>query len=1476
MATIEYKITPSDTVGVGIEEFQPADLSLVNRFKINSALEPQDYVELHIYSLNGERLQSIYNYTQYKALQDSSTGADQNLSTLYIDPQQDIISYGFSQGDVKLLYHFLKLLSTGVFFISEISNDRTELRVKTNGVFPVDELNQLLQSFQSTAYFPEFRLNFSNNELIIGVNLRIEGEDLFIKLYEPLPSSFQEKSQFLLVGKVSDSYTFTVETVSTPTPPTYTQLRSANFDVEVDTGTSTPTEFLDYNELYTYPVTSSYYRLLTQASSSGVEISVDYTNFEDFVHFSSATERLANFKYKLQLVQTYESASTAANLATTTAYYDNLITGVVSKFDGYEKYLYFESGAYAWPKSNSLPPYLNLDTTDTQAVTWYNIQLASASLYDELNESGLEYAIPEFIRQDPANEPYSLFLNMIGQHFDNVWIYAKAVTDKYDADNRLGYGVSKDLVSDVLKSFGVKLYNSNFSIANLSSLLLGEWYDSGSEQINSFVTASNSPTPDQDVLQETYKRIYHNLPYLIKTKGTERGLRALINCFGIPSGSLEISVFGGVNSFSTSPYFGSALPTGSKVRLGNTGSLVAGDTLSYYTSIQKENKKYTQDVNVVEVGFSPAYNINNFIEGVITGSFDIDQYIGDPRYLNESNYNSISNANLYSVAETLLSGSDAYNVFDFIRLIKFFDNQLFKMVRDFVPARDITTSGIIIKPHVLDRSKIKSPSVEWNRPEYSASIDTAFITASDGGSINTYSTAYTASVPGLLGTVFQIENTEVEKYNGELGGTVLDLYTGSLNTTNTYLQVNYPELRYNSTGSASNIFPVTGEYTWKYITAGPTANRTLFVDTIYLNKVTKDALDIDRALSRLNPGDTIKYQVSGSRTDGTFPPTTTQILKSFTGILAGKTRYNNPLGQPVWALRLERSNVVVTGFDSILETFNYGTIADVKMTIEPFLNEALNFYNSEYNATINNATGISSAANVQKVDYSDSILTPSNLSAIRSNTAEKAEVQEYLYNSAGSVRGRYTGQQLTGQNINIYSTGDVSYGTTPVLESTTPYFCIFDYISGFSPEHNRANAIVLAYIVDEEGNIITPDSSIALPIIQQGFPSDSKFELSIQSPSIGGSEAKLQGTQEVLRPAVRLEPILYSYTASQYLQPAYSPSLQLEFESLEDLTTYDMAAQNSGNQTPSTSFNATTVVTFATETKDDRSYYNTGTSIYTFGADTEQTVKFSTNINTLGTPVEDEFGFKTATVRYSIQASTDGTFSPTTTRTLATTDVDYEDVSLSQVISLNGGYFNFTNNTQVRVIVQPQDQNLDSLTLLSRTFQATSFESGSSFVSQADNGQNYFFTTASAATNTALTASISLSSKYENLFVGVANATTGQGFNTVTLPFTVQPGDEIKFNNEEDRTFLVTGVREPSENPEQLLYITLNAKPSTVINKDFFAIRRYVPTTGTILMKTDKVRGTQNAGILFPEYPSPRLLANYERIISELKNKGIL
>ena len=52
----------------------------------------------------------------------------------------------------------------------------------------------------------------------------------------------------------------------------------------------------------------------------------------------------------------------------------------------------------------------------------------------------------------------------------------------------------------------------------------------------------------EDKTQEIWKRVINNLPHLLKTKGTERGLRALINCFGIPQTILRIREYGGAEA----------------------------------------------------------------------------------------------------------------------------------------------------------------------------------------------------------------------------------------------------------------------------------------------------------------------------------------------------------------------------------------------------------------------------------------------------------------------------------------------------------------------------------------------------------------------------------------------------------------------------------------------------------------------------------------------------------------------------------------------------------------------------------------------------------------------------------------------------------------------------------------------------------------------------------------------------------------
>ncbi len=822
MADITYTVNQDDPNSIqGFEQFSEADKNLIGTFEVNNLFDSfKNLAELHILSLSDTLLESHYNYTNYKQLGNAQSAGKSGASVITIDPVEDSKLYGYQYGGIKLLYHFLNDPYTTKkeripFYVESISPDRTEVRLQSLDLSN-DDIKSYTQAIKdklaSQSYFNEFRLNFENNDLFIGINIDViesNGDSyVAVKLYEPLPSTYDLKSITYINEVISDSVAFEVDSLTTLETTTAPTLRSPNFNLEVSDQSVIPTGYYSYNDLFSYPVNNTNSQIFSLYSEKGAEISIDHTDYSDFIHFSSAYERLVNFKYKLQLIEGYSSslsqintaASQSAGTTGSNTYYDNQIQGILDNFDHYERFLYYESSSYAWPKSNSTKPYLNVSSSNSSAISWYANQLATANGYDLSNGNILINSIPTFLRDDPSNENYLTFIYMIGQHFDNLWLYSKAVTDKYDADNRTDFGISKDLVAEALKNFGVKVYTSNKSIGDLFDSFIGQGYQSGSEVINYYITGSitgsNIPVAKvsyDDYNKEVQKRIYHNLSHLLKTKGTERGLRALINCFGISSDILKIKQYGGRNT-NERPFFGDYEPYTSsldKIRLDNTGSIISGSTLSSYTSIVKRDSSYTDDLHTIEVGFSPIDNIDNYIISNITASFDIDDYIGDPGDLTSGSYSGLS-----QIANRVLSGSlgtdSHYNLQDYVRLIKFYDNTIFKMIKDFIPARVVADTGVIIKPNLLNRSKAKSVTLSGSRPELSSSIDTAFIEGNNAGtfqiSTGQSTTAYSESIqtPDGLAIADFLHGQEQPRYNGEFSGSGITVTDGNLTANNPY------------------------------------------------------------------------------------------------------------------------------------------------------------------------------------------------------------------------------------------------------------------------------------------------------------------------------------------------------------------------------------------------------------------------------------------------------------------------------------------------------------------------------------------------------------------------------------------------------------------------------------------------------------------------------------------------------------------
>jgi len=546
------------------QEYSNSDTNLITSFNLNDISFDSNLntIEYHILDFNKTLINSNYNLKDYSIIDNK----------INLDVEGNLKKSGFEEGQYYTLYHFLTPLlnssPTNNYFISEISPDRTEIRISSttlNSLAITEGYNQFISGSTNAPYYLDFYLNFGNNDLIIANNILLDSSipdesTILIKLYESLPINFDLNSQLWVVNKLSNSLAYSIESILLlENISDVIKLKGPNVNIPLKDKINNSTEYTNYAILNS--VTSSFLsnQLNSFLQNTSIEINTDYSDYSNFIHFSSANTRLENFYYKLLLLENYQSQSNSISsntnsfISSSQVSWNNKIEEIIKNFDEYEYYLYFSSESKTWPKSNSIPPYINVPSTSSQGQTWLLSQLETASLYDENNKDALVNAIPSYLREDPLNEPYELFVQMLGQHFDNIYLYYQEVSNKYNNDNRVNAGISKDLISDALKDFGIKIYQNNFSTDDLYSSFLGITPGgsllpvTGSELITTYVTASatGSLIPLNDVNNEIYKRLYNNIPYLLKKKGTLEGLRTLINIYGIPDTILRINEYGG-------------------------------------------------------------------------------------------------------------------------------------------------------------------------------------------------------------------------------------------------------------------------------------------------------------------------------------------------------------------------------------------------------------------------------------------------------------------------------------------------------------------------------------------------------------------------------------------------------------------------------------------------------------------------------------------------------------------------------------------------------------------------------------------------------------------------------------------------------------------------------------------------------------------------------------------------------------------
>ena len=559
----------------------------------------------------------------YTSEQSSTRKFQLTTDTLALNPEEDIYNAGFTNGTLYGVYNFVNLeLSSSIdnpYYLSEISSDRTEIRLKTNFLS-----NNKIQSaylsldrtLKKAEFFDEFYISFGENEYHIGVNTQLsippadqenQQYSVLIKLYDPLPLKYSLKDELYVVTKTAETKAFQVEYIEDlGNLDNVTFLQGPNTNLKIKDFINNSTTYKNKNELLGTQSSGSKDQLLNRLKQDGIMLTPNYStsSFDEFVNFSSAKSRVQNFYTKVGNIQSYEADISTLNritgsndgvnqISSSIASLWTKIENEIANFDGFEYYQYYNTGSDTYPKTGSIFPLELLPSSSAEVLRWlgsdvennqyYGGTILSASLYDDNNANWLYYTVPDFIKENSSNDNYLEFVNMTGQSFDEMWLYTKAITEKLNTTNELDKGVPLSLADDVITSLGYTGFGNNYNNQDNFIGLTGEDNGSfvpptGSELITQYIAINNGqianyweydysvpdfvqaldtagfPYPIDKVSNEIFKRLYHNMAYLVKKKGTVAGLRQLINIWGIPSTILRINEFGGKNKDQTDDY----------------------------------------------------------------------------------------------------------------------------------------------------------------------------------------------------------------------------------------------------------------------------------------------------------------------------------------------------------------------------------------------------------------------------------------------------------------------------------------------------------------------------------------------------------------------------------------------------------------------------------------------------------------------------------------------------------------------------------------------------------------------------------------------------------------------------------------------------------------------------------------------------------------------------------------------------------
>jgi hypothetical protein len=467
------------------------------------------------------------------------------------------------------------------------------------------------------------------------------------------------------------------------------------------------------------------------------------------------------------------------------------------------------------------------------------------------------------------------------------------------------------------------------------------------------------------------------------------------------------------------------------------------------------------------------------------------------------------------------------------------------------------------------------------------------------------------------------------------------------------------------------------------------------------------------------------------------------------------------------------------------------------------------------------------------------------------------------------------------------------YGALPAAEKNQTYFAYFNGVGGTGPEIIDQTAYFIKYLIDAQGNVVTPQpNSIETLNLNQNFEIGKK--VNVTSLEGTGLFVTLLGDKTTTGIG-KIEPIFVTQTGSSINDYVSNVS----FTDLYNSYTYDeydfsFNARNAVNQNITSDLS---LVEFSTASFNPNGNFKTGSGL--FGG-ISSSYRFPENTSTYSNP--SKFTFSTRLKTYAPATQWISTIVRIVTSSTLTPDV-FDHVLCSEIhqylntpfnsgvsyhiadLSISSPFLPFYSGSRVRAEILIDDSSVYSPVLQSSNFKLTQQYvnpanttspywslgsvafTGGTFVPVFPNQSNYY-----------LTASQALGNAYTFGFQQTLPAASSTlGFSNITTVFSPQPGDFIRFEYNPLKTFIIYEVI--TDNPDYNLILKLNDGVPYGTQLQNCVIYRIVPNGNYMILNVKKPTGTTGqplTGFIKPQHMTKELEDNFTTIIQKLAAEGTI